>query len=401
MPKTLVNIITDETPIPAYLFVKEMYEAGDRLMFVSAKDDVKNLGHLAASFSVSNDSIDAVVLHRDDDEFLYERICRRLNAELKEGTVYYVNLAGGTRYLSLAVQQAFEKFHAKFFYVNVEGNTIVNSMFDNGIYNEDDFTYPIRHKMSVAEYLTLHDMQHDIDQEHDHTPYCSQQSATNCFKMFSSQIVPGFCFDVLDKLRLGYRNAKSVDGKKTLAVIKRKYEISISEMQHPHNPQWVEIPELSDFLCTIRFIPKKPHSINKDEIDFLTGGWLEQYVYYWAQKHVKPDDIHIGVHIRRKEVPVHNNELDVVFTKNNHLYVIECKTGVENNRMFNDIVYKVCALKEVLLGLSCHSFIVSLKKDNLQDGLKKVARNMGVTFIDHAMLTRSAKLTEFINKLSK
>lgn len=36
MPKTLVNIVTDDNPIPAYLFIKEKYEPGDRLMFISA-----------------------------------------------------------------------------------------------------------------------------------------------------------------------------------------------------------------------------------------------------------------------------------------------------------------------------------------------------------------------------
>lgn len=401
MPKTLVNIITDETPISAYLFVKELYEVGDRLMFVSAQNDKEDLEYLAALFSVSKDLIDEVILNRDDDEFMYERICRRLNAELKDGATYYVNLAGGTRYLSLAVQQAFEKYHAKFYYVNVEGNTIVNSIYDDSIYDDDDYTFPIQHRMSVAEYLTVHGMMHDIDAEHNHSPYCDQKNASNCFRLFSSQGVPGFCFDVLAKLRLGYRNAKAADGKKTLSVIKRKYEISISEIQNPHNPQWMEILELSDMLDLLGFIPRKSHCINKDEIDFLTGGWLEQYVYYWVKRNVQPDDIHVGVHIKKKNVPTHDNELDVIFTKNNHLYVIECKTGVENNRMFNEIVYKVCALKEALLGLSCHSFIVSLKKDNLQNDLKKVANNMDVTFIDHAMLTRPAKLTELINKLSK
>ena len=27
MPKTLVNIVTDDNPIPPYLFIKEKYEA--------------------------------------------------------------------------------------------------------------------------------------------------------------------------------------------------------------------------------------------------------------------------------------------------------------------------------------------------------------------------------------
>lgn len=401
MSKTIVNIITDESPIPAYLFVKEMYEPGDRLMFVSAKSDEEDLDHLASLFAVSKELIDEIIFMRDSDEFMYERICRRLNAELKKDTLYYVNLAGGTRYLAIAVQQAFEKFNAKFFYVNVEGNTIVSSIYDDSIYDDDDYTYPIKHRMSVAEYLTVHDMLHDIDSEHNHSPYCSLRDASNFFKAFSSQTMPAYCYDVLEKLRHGYRSAKVANGNRTLHTIKRKYEISISEIQHPHNPDWVEIPEMTNFLNFLDFATNKQQNINKDEIDFITGGWLEEYVYYWVQKHVQPDDVHMGVHIQKKNVPYHDNELDVIFTKNNHLYVIECKTGVESNRMFNEIVYKVCALKEALLGLSCHSFIVSLKKDNLQDGLKKVAGNMDVTFIDHAMLTRPAKLTEFINKLAK
>ena len=47
MPKTLVNIVTDDNPIPAYLFIKEKYEAGDRLMFISAKSTEDDLSFLS------------------------------------------------------------------------------------------------------------------------------------------------------------------------------------------------------------------------------------------------------------------------------------------------------------------------------------------------------------------
>ena len=49
MPKTLVNIVTDDNPIPAYLFIKEKYEAGDRLMFISAKSTEDDLSFLLTS----------------------------------------------------------------------------------------------------------------------------------------------------------------------------------------------------------------------------------------------------------------------------------------------------------------------------------------------------------------
>jgi hypothetical protein len=98
----------------------------------------------------------------------------------------------------------------------------------------------------------------------------------------------------------------------------------------------------------------------------------------------------MGVRFARKGVK-HDNELDVVFMKNNGLYVIECKTGVATEHLFNEIVYKACALREALLGVSCYSYIFSLKND--KDGsLKRVAQNMGVTFVDYAVITNPDKL---------
>lgn len=397
MSKTIVNIISDECPIPAYLFIKEMYETGDRLMFISARRGEESLEHLASLFSISKDMIDEVVFMHDCDEFMYEHICRRLKNVLNEDVHYYVNLAGGTRYLALAIQQAFRKCHTDFYYVNVKGNTIVSTIYDDSIYDDDDISYPIKYRMTVAEYLSLHNLQHDLMSDKQHKPTCSRQYAYNLLKFFTNKQIPKQYFNTLDKLRIGYRNAKSTKGNQTLQVIKRKSDISISEIQHPHNSNWYAIPELSDFLNSIDFKTRKLGSISKDEIDFLTGGWFEQYVYYLMLKYVQPDDIHIGVHIKKKNVPYHDNELDVVFTKNNHIYVMECKTGVDNNSMFNEIVYKACALKDALLGLSCHSFIISLKKDNPEDGLKKVAANMDVTFIDYTLLAHPMK---WINEIS-
>lgn len=52
MPKTIVNIITEDNPIPAYLFTKEMYKQGDRLMYISAKDTKDDLNALSELFNV-------------------------------------------------------------------------------------------------------------------------------------------------------------------------------------------------------------------------------------------------------------------------------------------------------------------------------------------------------------
>ena len=74
--KTIVNIISDENPIPAYLFVKEMYEPGDKLMFISAKSTEDDLEFMSELMRVPNDCIKEILLRNDMDEFRYEQICK-------------------------------------------------------------------------------------------------------------------------------------------------------------------------------------------------------------------------------------------------------------------------------------------------------------------------------------
>lgn len=184
MPKTIVNIITEDNPIPAYLFIKEMYKPGDKLMYISAKDTEDDLDALSELFSVPADMIDEIVLRHDMDEFTYEKICRTVLSRLNRDEHYCVNLAGGTRYMALAVQQVFERFQTTFYYVQTEENLIVQSIFDDSIYDNDDYFFPIRHRMTIAEYLRAHDISHDLA-DYPHTPIHSEQDARRIFDLFS------------------------------------------------------------------------------------------------------------------------------------------------------------------------------------------------------------------------
>ena len=374
MSKTIVNIITEDNPIPAYLFIKEKYEVGDRLMYISAKDTEDDLDALSDLFSIPPTHIEEIVLKHDMDEFSYEKICRVVLARLCHDVHYCVNLAGGTRYMALAVQQVFEKFDSEFFYVQVEENMIVRSVFDERIYNDDDSFFPIRHRMSVDEYLRIHEIQSDIH-KFEHAPIRSEAEAVNFFNLFSQQLLTHSDFEVMEMLRLYYRDRK---------------RINISNVENDSSPKRPKIEHLSDFLRNVGFIPLVNGVLNRHELEYLTGGWFEEYVYYLVKRHILPQDLTIGVKISRNGVR-HNNELDVIFTKGNKLFVIECKTGVQTERMFNEIVYKLCAIKEALLGVSCCSYIFSLKRDD-SDVLKKIASNMDITFVDHDVLLSPRKL---------
>lgn len=369
MPKTLVNIITGDNPIPAYLFIKEKYEAGDRIMYISAKDTEDDLDWLSVIDGVQSDFIEEIVLRNDIDEFRYEKICRAVVAHLSREVHYCVNLAGGTRYMALAIQQVFEAFDSEFYYTNIEDNTIVKSVFDNSIYDNDDMCFPIKYRMNIAEYLQAHELLHDL-QKTNHKPILPFAMAEHMFQLFANQLLSFADYRMMEALRERYRN--------------RRRGVALAELEHSSEGANCALAGIRGFLKLIALEPQNDR-LTHAQLEWITGGWFEEYLYYKVQRIVKPDDLAMGIHIGRKGIRL-NNELDVVFMKDNQLFVIECKTGVQTERMFNEIVYKACALKESLLGVSCHSFIASLKADK-HDDLKKVAQNMDITFWDYQIMT--------------
>ena len=108
--KTLVNIFDPDEPLAAYLFLKQYYQEGDRLLFIATRENRQLLARYAALFHLPEDTLNFVAFKRDEDSYIYERISRRLQSRLSPETEYWVNLAGGTRYLALAVQHVFAEY---------------------------------------------------------------------------------------------------------------------------------------------------------------------------------------------------------------------------------------------------------------------------------------------------
>ena len=206
-------------------------------------------------------------------------------------------------------------------------------------------------------------------------PIRSENDAKRFFDLFSKQRLSEMDYVTMELLRKYYRN--------------RNY-INIRNLDNPTNEHTIAVPGLSELLFHVGFVPRKEGVLRKCEIEYLTGGWFEEYVYYLVKKFLNPQDIAIGVEISRKGMK-HKNELDVVFMKGNKLFVIECKTGVQTERLFNQIVYKACAISEALLGISSNPYIFSLKKDDKNE-VKRISENMGITFVDNSILMSPTKL---------
>ncbi len=258
MPKTLVNIVTEDNPIPAYLFIKEKFEEGDKLMYISAKDTEDDLDALSEMFCVPKKYIQEIVLRHNTDEFTYEKICRTIVGYLNYDTQYCVNLAGGTRYMALAVQQVFERFNTEFFYVQVEENMIVKSVFDNRINNNDDYFYPISYRMNICEYLEAHEINHDLA-PYTHKPIRLKEEAEYIFNLFVQDGLSDQDYETLELLRTHYRNMRFV---KIKAVQEKGYY------------KYPPVPGLTVLLNTLDFVSERVGVLSKREVEYLTGGWF-------------------------------------------------------------------------------------------------------------------------------
>jgi hypothetical protein len=381
MSKTIVNIIDKINPLPAYLFTKEYYEEGDELLLISAEEEVNCIPLLIKALDIDETLVKTIVVKRYQDKFLYEHICRTIKGNLIPNKQYYLNLAGGNRYMTLSVQHVFEEFNTLFFYTQTRENLIVKTIFDHSIYDDDDEVFPVKHRMTLKEYFGLYGLQSDVDQPRKQVKETA--FSQHLFTMFSQNMFSRGDYEVMSNLREKYRNWKF---------------IIISQVEKPDKEYMTAIPNLSKFLDFIGFVPERPGSLQNYEIEYLTGGWFEEYVYALIKGVLQPDDIAMGVHISNGIIK-HNNELDVCFMKANKLFVIECKTGVTSESLFNEIVYKVCALKEVLLG-SGNSYIFSLKKDH-KGNWKKTAKYMGITFCDWLNLTKPENLKHILNEMNR
>ena len=367
MKRTFVCIV-DQEPIINYLFLKEALGYEDHILLIAAQPFKANALALGQLY-LDNYEVDYIILEQVGDEIIWDTLCRTLRHHLVTTEHYFVNLSGGTRLMSIAVQQVFEEFNARFFFIPFDRNVIVHSQIDNNNDNNDDLFFPIKHKVSVQEYLTVNNLTYSSKR-----PSQSPEYTQHYCELFNSGMFSQQDYDVLEELR-DLRNC----------------------YVHLNNPE--KLPNVARIVTFLRFVSfqtEKPHQLSPTEVQYLTGNWFEEYLYHTIQTVIAPDDIALGVEIRKRGGET-CNDIDIAFTLNNQLYAIECKTGVGKRSLFNQIVYKACALNEALLGIRSFSYIFSLNTDH-NDIMHRMAQNMRINYCDREVVFNHELLKKVILK---
>ena len=292
MSKTIVSIISEQT-IPNYLFIREMYLPGDSLLFISSDKFKARIDWIVNALDYRFPcEIGKVVFPSEGEErWLDMQDC--LLKVLSKDKHYLVNLTGGTKYMSLLVQHVFEQFgYSEFAYIPYPKNHMLVPTNNEGT--------PLKYRISVREYMSNYNVSYTEKEVVEDVSY------TNAF--FKWFISGHLNFEIVNLLRC-YRDKKQVEIEKV--------ETCEGTEKRP------QIKGLDDFIHKIHFPVKKEGVLCRQEIEYLTGGWFEEYIYHQIKEKINPQDIRLGVLIKRTES--HNqNDLDVVFTYGNKLFVIEC-----------------------------------------------------------------------------
>lgn len=308
MSTTLVSILS-ENNIPTYLFIKQMEGRFDKHIFLVTDKvmEKKYDQYLATAIGGYGDGAHSIVMDANNYKACVNKLGDRVPTS-SDADNYIVNLTGGTKPMSLAAFSHFSKFDGtRFYYMTTDLKAIYDF---EGEKKFADVTF----KIPLADYLGVYGLK--IQSQEDE---CNRQKKRS-YEIFSQFKAVNFNKNNFPLIGNAQGNA-NMDG---------------------------------------------------DERSYLTGAWFEQFSYYKIRKALGLDGTSIAqsakvTHVNNDDVQASqdNNEMDIIFVKDNVLYTVECKVGLgstaknaKNN--IHDAQYKAAAIAKYL-GFRVRSYIFWLQ----------------------------------------
>lgn len=255
---------------------------------------------------------------------------------------WMVNVAGGTKIMAIAAYQFFNAKGARLYYVDVQNPGDVISLSDGKLERSS-------HRLTCKEFLACYGFS-DNDT-------AKAEKIAEWFFPLSQEIArsgrDGIQFNLgsndkeidraRNKLRDGKLKLPAGAIRLTSDALRTAFELELENRKKPQCPPGLGEFELQD--DSITGLPDKYTG------EFLTGNWLEVFIYGMLRKHADAlmiSDVRIGLKPtpadpaadRKNPEP---NELDVTFVREYSLCAVECKTGMKHDKKFNAL-YKLVAV---------------------------------------------------------
>lgn len=372
MSNILVSLVSEQT-IPNVLFVKEMSYI-DFYYFIST-EEMEKKNKTFDIIATSNIKSYKILTISEDDNIKIEKKLSEI--EFNDSDKIFINITCGTKIMSMVVYEYYKsKGIGEIFYLPIKKNKIIK-LFPYTQIKERNIDV----KLSLKEYLSSYGIKMSGD------PNILLEKEYSKLEFIFYNFKDSKFFDnfknVLNDLR-NYRNDKKI---KKINIENRK--------------------DINNFLVELNY--KNIKELDKDKLEFFTGGWFEEYIYLLIKNKLNLNNSDIAVNISIFRGDNVQNEIDVFFIFNNTLYVVECKTVMYDSLTERDIttdtLYKLSSINKDF-GLDVKSYIVTLdsklRDENmlLKEKYRNRSKHMGISILDYYGLTNEDVLQkEFFDKI--
>ncbi len=310
-----------------------------------------------------------------DIEHIRDNIIDLLNQH--EGKPMALNATGGTKPMSIAAYDVFRAFELPIFYVHPDHDRVI------WMHPPDRPSHDLADRIKLPEFFSAYGATLTETGDKLGVPAADRELTQTLISEVHRWAAP-----------LSILNAYAAEAQKNLTATLRPKDKGYSELHH-----LIALFERNGLLAlkgdTLQFA-------NEDNRFYVNGGWLEQHVYGLCLNLKKAHGIQdIGRSLqvaRNHRNPPVRNEMDVVFLKDNRLYIIECKTHSDKNQVGGknaDAIYKLDSLKDLLGGLQARAMLVSFNRPNQYD-LQR-ANDLGIAVCAHQDLVQlPQKLAQWI-----
>lgn len=379
--KIVVNLVSDQT-IPNVLFIKEMSNADSYIFISTSKMESRSTSkNIAQSANLSDKSYS--IIEVQEDSLIDIEIKLQESLSFEDEDEIFVNITGGTKIMSLGVFNFFARLgSAKIFYLPIGKNELLQTF-----PLKKNTTSSLNARVTLEEYLKAYGVSFNSNSFSNKNSLVKEYNITeNIFSNIINGNKERF-FSITELVRTNNFRNKVINKDK--------------------NDLEAEIFNKVQELKTLGLKLESENFISKHETKYLTGDWFEEFVYYNIKKYLEiPDEnIGLGVQLIKNETP---NEYDIIYTHNNALHVIECKTDISDSYLgeeekisylFTSTLYKAATLKKEF-GLWVNYYLFTLNDfSKLTDVQKKRASSLNIKLAGIETLNNINSFKEYISNM--
>jgi len=322
---------------------------------------------------------------------------------------WIVNITGGTKPMSIGTYEFFKEKNAKILYVPIVGQSRAID-FANGSFLQ------LGYRLKVKEFLSGYGFDYF---KKDESILEGEERATSLFLL--AVILSGnidIAHEIMKDLDVRIKDVYGGDLEKARSKARSK-GISLVDLEIQNQT----IRDLISRYFNLKVDGGKLNGLlNHHAVQFLTGGWLEVFIWGIISKYshkLSIFDVRLGIHPRKKldldkgkqEREV-KNDWDIAFMYNQSLRFIECKTGDQNHDPSgNETLYKIEAIKKQLGALNIKSYLATtapnvLKGNEIKNAIADRAKLYNCTIIPGMDIQKLAEMEmkkdpQIIKELSK